>query len=205
MTTTGSASSKTAFAAALWVAAACLVVSGCQPPTPQQDEQLVPASLAARAERRAFPGAPPVIPHPPQSSDCVACHAETAREVPRLGIAPGNPHLKTAGMSAASRCRQCHVFQVASDLFAASEFPENRRAMRKGGRAHIQAPPTIPHALFMREDCQSCHNGAAAPSEIRCSHAERMNCRQCHAAQSGELPAEFASTNKNAAIGSPGG
>ena len=42
------------------------------------------------------------------------------------------------------------------------------------------SPPVIPHKLFMRENCLSCHAGPSAPKEIRMSHPERVNCRQCH-------------------------
>lgn len=140
-------------------------------------------SLAERAARRAFPGAPPVIPHAPQSSRCVACHSTTGMIVPVLGAAPPNPHTRTAGMSEKSRCTQCHVFRTARDAFAATDFAADANRPRRGERTHPLAPPTIPHPLFMREDCLACHVGAAAPAEIVCRHPERVRCAQCHVSQ----------------------
>ena len=39
----------------------------------------------------------------------------------------------------------------------------------------------MPHSLQNRENCLACHAGPAAPIEIKVSHPERSNCRQCHA------------------------
>jgi hypothetical protein len=71
---------------------------------------VVAAASKVRAARRAYDGAPPVIPHPPLSGTCTTCHGSAAVEVPGVGLAPPNPHLKTPGLSEKSRCRQCHVF-----------------------------------------------------------------------------------------------
>lgn len=138
------------------------------------------ASSRVRAARRAYDGAPPVIPHPPLSGTCTTCHAATAAEVPGIGLAPANPHLKTPGLCDKSRCRQCHVFATTGDLLQASAFIGLTSAGRKGDRLHPLAPPTMPHRLFMHEDCLSCHSGAAARSEIRCTHPDRVRCLQCH-------------------------
>ncbi len=143
-----------------------------------------PAPLSAfevRAQRRAYDGAPPVIPHPPLGGACTTCHTSQAREVPGVGVAPPNPHLHTEGLSEASRCRQCHVFAMRKDEFVSNEFAGLAQRPRHGERLFAQAPPIIPHHLFMREDCTSCHAGPTAREEIRCSHAERARCLQCHA------------------------
>jgi predicted CXXCH cytochrome family protein len=42
------------------------------------------------------------------------------------------------------------------------------------------APPTIPHKVFMRENCGACHVGPGAREEILTTHPERTRCRQCH-------------------------
>ena len=42
------------------------------------------------------------------------------------------------------------------------------------------SPPVIPHQLQLRENCLACHAGPSAPKEIRVTHPERVNCRQCH-------------------------
>jgi cytochrome c-type protein NapB len=137
-----------------------------------------------RAARRAYDGAPPVIPHPPLGGTCTDCHASTARDLPGVGIAPPNPHLDTPGMSAA-RCRQCHVFRQTEELFVPTAFEGLKQVPRKGGRMYADAPPVIPHHLFMRENCNACHSGPAAREEIRCSHPDRVRCLQCHARQEG--------------------
>jgi cytochrome c-type protein NapB len=49
-----------------------------------------------------------------------------------------------------------------------------------GDRLYPGAPPVVPHWAFMRENCLACHAGPAARPEIRCTHADRTNCRQCH-------------------------
>jgi hypothetical protein len=141
-------------------------------------------SFSARAARRAYNGAPPVIPHRPLSGTCTDCHTVTGRDLPGLGIAPPNPHLDTAGIGAKARCQQCHVFQQTADLFAENSFVGLSHVLRKGDRLYPAAPPTIPHSLFMRESCNACHTGPAARQEIRCSHPERVRCTQCHAASS---------------------
>ena len=139
-----------------------------------------PASSAKRAEHRLFSGAPPVIPHPPLSGKCVTCHTPTGTSRPPLGFAPANPHTKTPGMSDESGCKQCHVFQTNQETFVASTFEPLASSGVHGSRAHGLAPPTIPHHRFMREDCVACHTGPASRPEIRCSHADRARCVQCH-------------------------
>lgn len=134
-----------------------------------------------RAERRAFDGAPPVIPHPPLGGTCTQCHAEQARNLPGVGIAPPNPHLQTPGLSVAARCQQCHVFKTTDSVLVASTFQPLKQVHRRGTRLYPGAPPTVPHPLFMREDCNACHDGPTARPEIRCSHPERRHCLQCHA------------------------
>jgi hypothetical protein len=47
-------------------------------------------------------------------------------------------------------------------------------------------PPPIPHALQSRGNCLTCHAGPAAVAEIRTSHPERADCRQCHIAPDAE-------------------
>lgn len=41
----------------------------------------------------------------------------------------------------------------------------------------------------MRENCVSCHAGPSAPKEIRVTHPERVNCRQCHVPKMSEQAA----------------
>jgi hypothetical protein len=139
-----------------------------------------------RAARRAYDGAPPVIPHPALGA-CTNCHSTSARELPGVGIAPPNPHLHTPGLGAGARCEQCHVRPKTAEVFVASTFQGLRQAPRRGDRLFAHAPPVTPHHLFLREDCLACHAGPAAREEILCTHPERTRCQQCHA---GALPGE---------------
>ncbi len=160
-----------------------LVVSGCdrQPPVSPAAAKSTPA--AVRASRRAYHGAPPVIPHPPLSGACSTCHTRAGSDVPGIGVAPANPHLQTMGLSDRSRCRQCHVFVQTTVEFRESDFQGLPASAGKGLRAHPLAPPVLPHAVFMYEDCLACHAGVSARADFVCRHAERTRCSQCHVPQ----------------------
>lgn len=166
--------------------AAALATFACSGPA---DEVAVPGQEGAvktaavlRAERRAYDGAPPVIAHDDFGITCTECHNLEGMEVAGVGYAPPSPHQGTLGMSAVSRCRQCHVFALTEDTFAGNTFAGLRQDLRHGGRLNDLAPPTIPHKTFMRENCIACHTGPAAREEIRTSHPERPRCVQCHVA-----------------------
>ena len=158
--------------------------------SPQTDGTSVPgrsgvvkSASAEKAERRLFDGAPPVIPHQPFGAGCISCHTEYGIAVPDIGFSPPSPHVQTAGMSAISRCRQCHVFRQTDGVFVRNSFAGLRQDLRRGRRLNAAAPPVIPHQVFMRENCVACHSGAAAREEIRTPHADRVRCRQCHVEQ----------------------
>jgi len=148
-------------------------------------------SASVRAERRAFDGAPPVVAHENFGMTCTECHNVRGMDVPNVGFAPPSPHESTDGMSATSRCVQCHVFQQTEDVFVANSFVALRQDLRHGQRLNDLAPPVMPHKLLMRENCSACHTGAAAREEIRTSHPERIRCAQCHVPQ--QTRAVFAS------------
>lgn len=133
-----------------------------------------------RATRRAYDGAPPTIPHAPFAVACTSCHNELGMQVPDLGFAPPMPHEATKGLSAISRCDQCHVYRKDATLFRATSFVGRPQDLAKGSRQHEGAPPVLPHPVFMRENCLACHSGPAAREELRCSHPERSRCVQCH-------------------------
>lgn len=156
----------------------CYAATGCGRPD-QSSAKSQAAGTSVRAARRAYPGAPPVIPHPPLSGACTTCHSGTGMRVPQIGFAPPNPHTRTPGLSAHSRCRQCHAFARTDGLFQENLFAASTE-LRRGSRAHPYAPPTIPHSHFLREDCLTCHAGPAARPEFRCSHPDRVRCAQCH-------------------------
>lgn len=136
---------------------------------------------AQRAARRAYDGAPPVIPHPidqQHTAACLACHETGATIGDR--VAPRISH------AAFTNCTQCHVESShRSDALRASPPPAANSfaglaAPDGGARAWIGAPPVIPHRTFMRENCASCH-GPHGTAAIRTTHPWRNNCVQCHA------------------------
>jgi cytochrome c-type protein NapB len=138
------------------------------------------AHSLARAARRAYDGAPPVIPHQNYGMNCVNCHKQEGLKVPGIGFAPAMPHARTAGMKGTHVCTQCHVWKKTDEEFVGSNFVGLRQNLRHGKRGLLTSPPVMPHSVQMRENCLACHSGPAAREEIRCSHPERVNCRQCH-------------------------
>jgi cytochrome c-type protein NapB len=138
------------------------------------------SSPETRAKRRAFDGAPPVIPHQNFSMQCVQCHTLQGVSLPGVGFSPPTPHQKTPGLSADSRCQQCHVFKRSDTLFAKNSFVGLKQDLQPGKRLNSMAPPVIPHKVFMRENCVACHSGPAAREVIRTPHPERERCQQCH-------------------------
>ena len=158
-------------------AAAC---GGGQVPVPGM-EGAAKSPADVRAERRAYDGAPPTIPHASFGMRCEACHDAAGQAVADVGFAPASPHAGTERAGGTTRCRQCHVFATTDDVFMASRFEGTEQDQHlTGGRATPGAPPTIPHRILMRENCLACHDGPGAREEIRTSHPERWRCRQCH-------------------------
>lgn len=133
-----------------------------------------------RAERRAYDGAPPVIPHIDLGTDCGGCHRDPGVAMRGVGFAPPSPHEGTAAEGYTIRCRQCHVRGISDDVFVRSDFVGLPQNVRVGGRLNPISPPTIPHRLLMRENCIACHAGPSARPEIATTHPERTRCRQCH-------------------------
>lgn len=139
-------------------------------------------TLATFYGRRAYPGAPPRIPHAVRAdmdrgaAPCLACHEQGGFVAEFKAFAPVTPHPELLS------CRQCHVPALTESLFTETRWqsvspPTLKRAALPG------SPPQIPHGLQLRENCLACHGGRGAAKEIRVSHPERVGCRQCHAAQ----------------------
>lgn len=135
---------------------------------------------AQRARLRAFYTAPPVMPHDRallRNHDCQYCHSDVRdfRSTDRLSTK--TPHAQL------SNCMQCHV-AVEPPLGEAAEPVDTSWAGLEepgaGDRAHALAPPTLPHRLFLRENCLSCHHAESPYVFMRCTHPERGNCLQCH-------------------------
>jgi cytochrome c-type protein NapB len=138
------------------------------------------SSAEYRAGRRLYDGAPPVIGHGEFGAACTSCHDSQGISVAGVGYAPASPHDGTDEANHTARCRQCHVFANTTGLFVESDFVGLKQDLRYGSRLYIGAPPTIPHKVFMRENCAACHTGPAARAEILTSHPERTRCQQCH-------------------------
>ena len=127
--------------------------------------------------RRAYPGAPPVIPHKIEKNAtemCLTCHEKGGYTPQYNAYAPPTPHSDLVS------CSQCHVPQAkvhASSLWQQIYLPKLQQ------KAQPTGPLIIPHSLHMRTKCIVCHAGPAAIKEIRTSHPERVHCLQCHVTQ----------------------
>jgi cytochrome c-type protein NapB len=166
-----------------------------------------PRTLTTYRGLRAYPGAPPRIPHgltPAEAlrGGCRTCH-ERGGYSQRFGAyVPVTPHpemgqclqchvgdarllptpLPTTDPSA--RCRQCHsaggmLWKDSASSFKPLSWPQLARVSGE------HTPPPIPHTLELRGNCLSCHSAPAGVKEIRTSHPERANCRQCHVETAG--------------------
>ena len=137
-------------------------------------------SLKTYYDNRAYPGAPPSIPHPVQkerdlgANVCLQCHQNGGFVQKFSAYAPVTPHPEMIN------CRQCHVTQNTQTLFKETTFTKISAPGVGVNNALPESPPMIPHQIQMRESCLSCHAGPSAPKEIRVTHPERINCRQCH-------------------------
>lgn len=142
-------------------------------------------SLEARAARRSFEGAPPVMPHSASfgqgSKTCLECHTSGMKLGERVG------HPRSHGPL--PNCLQCHVESINRELPTADRVVNTfagRRPERHPERHQERAPeiaaglpPQIPHTLHMRNRCLSCHGEFGYPG-LRTSHPERALCVQCH-------------------------
>lgn len=158
-------------------------------PTQRLDEENLTKVLAARESRRAFDTAPPTVPHAIDEKNplaCIACHG------------PGNARLigdrRTPTMSHPyfQNCTQCHAPATGQhelkplagpdtgNLLSAGNTFSGITPIHHGKTAFEGAPPVLPHPVWMRQNCLSCH-GEGRPSAIRTSHPQRQNCLQCHA------------------------
>ncbi len=150
------------------------------------DGASVEAATAERASRRAYDGAPPVIPHPVRAgsaAECMACHAD--------GFMLGSRRAGPVPHASFASCTQCHVAasaafaRVAPSVAARAESGwAGLAAPGSGAIAYEGAPPAVPHPTRMRERCESCH-GPEGSAALRTPHPERLSCLQCHPATGG--------------------
>lgn len=140
-------------------------------------------ALRERAARRAYDGAPPVVPHPiaqDSAAACLACHGP--------GLVVKDKIASKISHATYTSCTQCHVPTVGpriptGETVLREPLAENQfvglNAPLKGSRAWPQAPPTVPHSTLMRSDCNSCH-GPQGLFGLRTPHPNRQACVQCH-------------------------
>ncbi len=163
-----------------------------------------PRSLARYRSVRAYPGAPPRIPHgltPDEfrEGSCKACHERGGFSVRFNAYVPVTPHpemgaclqchvgnaqlmaISLPDTDPNSRCRQCHLAggggprgSDASLDWQPMAWP--RLASGRGDRT----PPPIPHDSPFRVNCLACHASPSGVLEIQTRHPERAACRQCH-------------------------
>jgi len=135
-------------------------------------------TLASTRALRAYPGAPPHIPHALTEDEfrftsCGNCHERGGFASRFDAYTPITPHPEYAN------CLQCHVPERTSSNFVGTDWrPADWPPI--GLRAMDDSPPWIPHDLQLRGNCLTCHGGPGAVVEIRTTHPERANCRQCH-------------------------
>ncbi len=143
-------------------------------------------AVSERAARRAYDGAPPVVPHPIRASgaaECLACHAD--------GFALGSRRASPIPHVSFASCTQCHVSAsapftrlAASPAARAASSWQGLASPTGGEMAYKGAPPAVPHSTRMRERCESCH-GPEGRAALRTPHPDRRSCLQCHPANGG--------------------
>lgn len=169
-----------------------------------------PRTLATYRALRAYPGAPPRVPHgltaeELRTSSCRTCH-ERGGYAQRFGAyAPVTPHpeyteclqchvpddallgIPLPDRGAGVGCRQCHVAPGAATPLVDLDW-QPARWPAVTATSDDSAPPPIPHELQLRGNCIACHAGAGAVAEIRTTHPERTDCRQCHVSADADAP-----------------
>ena len=128
-----------------------------------------------RAALRAFYTAPPVIPHEVESRDsrdCLLCHSTTLKDGREVAQTPHPPF---------SNCLQCHASNLpGGDLEVANTW-KGLEEPHRDKRWSKTSPPTVPHRIFMRENCLVCHGPDNSNMRLKTPHPERTSCLQCHA------------------------
>lgn len=137
-------------------------------------------NLNSYYDLRQYPGSPPRIPHPVETSfsdetqDCLSCHVKGGFSPVHGKFIPVTPHPDK------ELCNQCHVpLPTDEERFVENDW-QSIEPPRLGRSALGGSPPPVPHALQLRENCIACHTGPGAVVEIRVEHSSRGNCRQCH-------------------------
>lgn len=129
----------------------------------------------SRATLRAFYTAPPVIPHEVESQDsrdCLLCHSTTLNDGREVAQTPHPPF---------TNCLQCHVPSLPGGNAGVVNAWEGLEEPQRKRRWSETSPPTVPHRIFMRENCLVCHGPDNSSMRLKTPHPERSSCLQCHA------------------------
>lgn len=174
------------------------------PPNAESTRDAHPRTLARYRFVRAYPGAPPRIPHGFTADEfrtgaCNTCHRRGGFSPRFEAYVPVTPHpdmpaclqchvgrdevtgVTLPDLDPSTICRQCHATGAARWAeglvdWRPMPWPSRERSAQPG------AVPPIPHDLFFRGNCLACHSGPSAVAEIRTTHPEQADCRQCHVA-----------------------
>lgn len=174
------------------------------PPTGGRQRDAHPRTLARFRFLRAYPGAPPRIPHGFTADEfrtgtCNTCHRRGGFSPRFDAYVPVTPHpdmpaclqchvgrdevtgVALPNLDPSTVCRQCHAPGAARWAEALVDWrpmlwPSPARSAQYG------SVPPISHDLFFRGNCLACHSGPSAVAEIRTTHPDRVDCRQCHVA-----------------------
>jgi nitrate reductase cytochrome c-type subunit len=196
-------------------------------PTARRERAAHPRTLKTFRYLRAYPGAPPRIPHGLTPTEyragaCKTCHERGGYSRRFAAYVPVTPHPEkgmclqchvgdnaVTGISLPSsdpnsRCPQCHGSGGTPRPYADTTLDWRTAAWPRLPRpTPDRSPPPIPHDLPSRGNCLPCHAGPAAVAEIRTSHPERADCRQCHVTPDVEA-AEFTRQVREVVAGTGG-
>lgn len=173
------------------------------PPAGERQRDAHPRTLVRYRFLRAYPGAPPRIPHGFTADEfrtgaCNTCHRRGGFSPRFNAYVPVTPHpempaclqchvgrdevtgVSLPSLDPSTICRQCHAPGAARWAEALVDWRPLAWPSPRAGRGG-EVPP-IAHDLFFRGNCLACHSGPSAVAEIRTRHPERANCRSCHVA-----------------------
>jgi nitrate reductase cytochrome c-type subunit len=198
-------------------------------PAIRREREAHPRTLKTYRYLRAYPGAPPRIPHELTPEEfragaCKTCHERGGYSRRFAAYVPLTPHpdsgpclqchvgtdelmaVPLISSDANRRCHQCHGpgGRPGADVETWFSWPTTAWP-RLSPRTAGSKLPSIPHDLESRGNCLACHAGPAAVAEIRTTHPGWADCRQCHVAPDPEAEAftRAASVGRDAAGASP--
>jgi cytochrome c-type protein NapB len=141
-----------------------------------------PAKQEPRAANRAYAGAPPTVPHTIQQRGdlgCASCHLNGQQIQDRVAPAMSHRFMQN--------CTQCHApsepklpFETQRpETISGTNHFDGMQQTERGEREYAGSPPQMPHPIYMRQNCLSCH-GPARTNAVTTTHPERRVCTQCH-------------------------